>query len=1812
MDKEVKTEIANLNKLKKTLKDKILNNFETCKALPDSVESVTSFNVLKKLNGTYFDKINEINLDIQIKFSTFNANKKLLAEFSSETADFQAEYIQALTALEQRFVNLNTHNSQPPTPPPVGVGPVPFITPEINVKLPDIKLKEFSGHIEEWTDFWSTFQSSIDSNPRLNPIAKFNYLKSLISGNAARLIASIPLTNDGYVTAVDILTSRFNKSILSNRSNLHKLFAYCDNIKLINRTNMTAIHDDILAQTLILKNSQIDESSYNDSVIYKLLPKLPEYMQLKIHRHEGQFTVDDLLKLFADSIDYETTKSLYKTPNNTTPHRQDRPRPQPRTNPTSTMLLSNRKIVCFICGGEHVYRFCILPVMERIKIVESKGLCKVCLRKHNGSQCVDTRFHSYSCYVCNQKHNRALCQRTSRTMPHDTHSHFTSQSSHPVSFTQNHNCNCNTSSSLNPEAQQFTNPSLTHENPSSMLFSNSSEHRGFSHNNQIYLQTAKTNIVNSQNNLQVSARILFDSGSQKSYISENLARQLNLPILKSENVKINTFGNATNHNASYVVKFSIHNNKFYKEITARTIPEICSPIDNVSIPSEFLPEIASLDLADREIISHPKLPIDILIGADYFWNFMLGYTFQTSFGPVVTVSPLGHILSGVGKVSSQSSVYRSCFISEKTIPTNVTNNILSQQVSQFWDLDSIGITFEEKDYSHVLDKFERDLTFSQSDNRYQSSLLFKNENVTITNNNKALAVQRLNSLLRKLKKDDHMLKLYDQTILDQEKSGIVSKVPYEEIDRDNVYYLPHSGVYKESSDTTKLRIVYDGSAHMKNCLSLNSYLHTGPNLLTSLCGNLLKFRIYPFILIGDIKKAYHQILLRPADRDYTRFIWTKNPDNPEEFVVYRFNRIPFGLGPSGFILNATLRYHILKHSNLDKQIAEKLSESYYADNLIFGFYHDDDSSLDILNQIHNMHENVSMPLNKYCSNSSLLRSEFKHLETNWEDKKVESLLGLNWDFHEDTISFKLENLLTALQIYKVENPPLPTKRQILSHMSTLFDPMGYLVPILLFAKILFQQLCIDNLGWDSQISELQFNSFLKWISLVDQVSEIKLKRCCLTSYTPKVKFGLRGYCDASKDAYAACIYLVIFQDDNIVSGNLLICKGRISPIKKLSIPKLELLAGLLLARLMKTVTSLLVDINIEIIEYYSDSTTVLHWINGRVKDWNAFVVRKINEINENSIASQWGYVPTLLNKADIPSRGISSIDQINSWYVFNEQDINLHLNSHPWQDTPPIELSVELSCVAQTPRNTPNNISEIIDISRFSKLNKLLNVTMHVLKFICLLKKRSTSHLRIQAEKHWIKAVQTQHLDLDYQTSSKPSPLFKQFNLFKDSDGIYRCQTRVRNANVSYGFKHPILLQTDHPYTRLLILRTHETLAHASSQQMLFVLRELYWIPRARRLISHLLKQCVTCQKLFKPLLSQQPFADIPKFRLEESFPFTYSALDFAGPFLVKMIHSERQKRDDYDFRPKVNASSVKKPPAYTIRKVYVLVLNCMVTRAVHIEMTYGMSSDDFIKALRRFASTCGLPSIIYSDNFSTFKCTDRDLSIVLESKQLSDYLRSEDVEWKYSTPNAPWCNGFSERLVGVVKRNLHKTLYKAFVSVDDFVTVLKEIEAIVNSRPISYNVYDLENLKPISPNMLLHGRNLPQIPFLDRKFIIDHVDNTFVSKRLAYLESLKTYFWQIFHKEYISNLSEIHFRQSRNDNNTKLNIGDLCLLDDRSKSPRFKWNLVRITNLIEGRDNIVRSADVKYLNDSGKINIVRRPINLLVPLEISSNDAQD
>ena len=807
-------------------------------------------------------------------------------------------------------------------------------------------------------------------------------------------------------------------------------------------------------------------------------------------------------------------------------------------------------------------------------------------------------------------------------------------------------------------------------------------------------------------------------------------------------------------------------------------------------------------------------------------------------------------------------------------------------------------------------------------------------------------------------------------------------------------------------------------------------------------------------------------------------------------------------------------------------------------------------------------------------------------QTATADKSIDSnttvhVLGLLWNTLTDTLSLVPKPL-----------PPsnIVSKRNILQDSSQLYDPLGWATPVTIRAKILLQEVWQKQCTWDTPLDD---NITDRWLNIRGDIlalPTLTLPRAYFPSLPDRKIDHIYVFADASTKAYGAIVYLHC--KDNL---SFVMSKNRVAPIKALTLPKLELMAAVTATRVAKFVQSSLSTYFQPIpVHLWTDSQIVLHWIHHRGQS-NSFVKSRVAEIVKDFPSEKWSFTPSGDNPADLLTRGIST-EQLRSSQLWIHSP-NWLLDRTKWpQWTPTSVLDVQITeqstpVVSTTLKQSRTDILTIVDPSRYSNLYRLTAITSYVYRFLHNLQKQTplqsgplTNTELSEARRELITGVQHSVYSEEFaflcKKTSKCPPLVKQLRLFLDDKKLIRCGGRIHNAPTTDVSKFPYLLPSKHTVTRMIVTDTHEKLHHGGVNITVTALCQVYWIPCIRQCVKSVLRRCVPCKKLIgKPFKSPDP-PPLPKICVMEAPPFTVTGVDFTGALYVK----EREEM-----------------------KVYICLFSCAITRAVHLEVVTDLTVETFLLAFRRFCSRKSLPKKMISDNASTYLAAAEELQRMFSSEALKEALESQNVTWHFIPKRAPWYGGFWERIIGLTKQAVKKTLGRTFVTLKQLETVITEIEAMLNDRPLTYISSDVTDPEPLTPSHLLYGRRIRPFPCpLDDPVDLNDpdftVNDTTLRRSVNRQTRLIQQFWQRWKCEYLTSLREFH--KASGSNERVIKKGDIVIVhDDKS---RLHWRLAVVEDLIEGNDGLVRAAHIRMSNYK-----TTRPIVKLYPLEISSSDAE-
>lgn len=602
-------------------------------------------------------------------------------------------------------------------------------------------------------------------------------------------------------------------------------------------------------------------------------------------------------------------------------------------------------------------------------------------------------------------------------------------------------------------------------------------------------------------------------------------------------------------------------------------------------------------------------------------------------------------------------------------------------------------------------------------------------------------------------------------------------------------------------------------------LSLNDVLLHGPVIQPDLFDILLRFRLYVIVITADVAKMYRQVLVNQDDQDYQRILWLDSPDKPVGH--FKLNTVTYGT--ASFLATRVLKELAILHAAQYPEASKSIMEDFYMDDYISGA--NDIETAEVLYQnVSEVLKSGGMHLRKWCSNNEKMRSTFSntskeiYYSLNLGPEETTTSLGLNWCPTTDKLLF----LNKAINSKRTN-----TKRELLSTLNSVFNPLGFLGPVLIRGKVFLQELWQLQLGWDDELPAHTQDRWKEFLKDLDHLDRLKISRATRTSYPGKIE--LHGFCDASQIAFGACVYLRQLTDVNTWKVQLLCAKSRVAPTKTLTIPRLELSGAVLLSELMQRVSKV-TNITFDNMVCWCDSTVELSWIRGVPAQWKTFVANRVSQIIDAVGARCWRHIDTSQNPADPLSRGITTDGLINSdiwwsgprflsseqstWPFFGEKS---HSSEQIVFEQRPIKYTLAI--------NTRKNSL----LHAFSNWNKLLRITAVWLRFIKWLRHRhcldvssvSTGPMRVmeieQAQDVWVRYAQNESFNVEMQILSKGGVItkgpLKGLSPYMDVN-ILRVGGRLGLSNESFAQKHPALLPRNHRVTELICIAYHLRFLH--------------------------------------------------------------------------------------------------------------------------------------------------------------------------------------------------------------------------------------------------------------------------------------------------------------------------------------------------------------------------------------------------------------
>ncbi|XP_055591098.1 uncharacterized protein LOC129743154 [Uranotaenia lowii] len=1632
------------------------------------------------------------------------------------------------------------------------------------VRLPQISIPDFDGDYRQWLSFKATFVSLIHDSMELSEVQKFHYLKSALKGEAAKLVESLTLTNENYIIAWETITKRYSNEKLLKKRHLQALMEY----PRINKESAMAIHglvDEFEQRLKILKQLGEKVEHWGAMIVFWMCSKL-DMNTLQLWEDYAASLEDPSFTVLVDFLE-RRTRVLEAVGSNSADVGSVQIRSSLKRQQVGIHVGTdggNHNWTCVCCGESHYMsqcgKFLQMDLKERLNFINTKRLCSSCLKTGHWARNCNSK---YRCRTCYQKHHSLI------------HPGFSKVDSEPASV-----------NNVSTDCQQDSRDQLDEngENDSLNEQAVGSYSVGLKGGlSSVFLSTVVLVIRDSNGSKQL-ARALLDNGSQANIISERLCQMLKLKR-KPVNIPVCGVGQAQSHArhavhatvGSRISDFSIGMEFLVLQRVTTDLPAVSVPVDHWKIPQEYR-------LADPEFNSSSR--IDLLIGAEHFFQFFYQKEMQSiSLGPGVPYlvdTVFGWVVSGKADITNPASVI--C-----NVATDSTN--LVRQLERFWTVETnenqLVWTAEERDCE---EHYKR--TYKRDDiGRYLVELPKKVGFDRMLGSSKTVALNRFWKMEQRLETNSEMRQQYHDFMKEYLELGHMRKLTegemMAELGGDNtrkVYYLPHHAVVKDSSTTTKVRVVFDGSARTDTGFSLNDCLLKGPTIQDSLLTLLLRFRKHEVALVGDVEKMYRQVRLHSDDTLLQRIFWRFSKHDPLD--IYELLTVTYGLTPSSFLATRCLQ-QLAQDEGINFPRAKQVIENdFYVDDCITGAASIEDAIL-LRNELIAAMKKGGFPLRKLCSNRPEVLNGLPenllgtHLTITFDFDPGEEVktLGITWDPKADELHF--------VHIPEPEHF-MWTRRKVLSTIAKLFDPLGLISPVVVTAKILMQELALLQTKWDDPVPNSIEQKWLKFYGELPSLCKLKISRFAFASNY--VQSQIHCFADASELAYGACVYLRSTDPSGGVRVELLAAKSRVAPLKRLTLPRLELCAAKEAAELHSNIIKAL-SLNSVKSVFWSDSTIVLHWLKAQPNTWNTFVANRVSSIQTCTFGHQWNHIAGKENPADLVSRGLN---------------VEAFLENQLWKNGPKWLREPEKDWPAQNLLDTLDEgqleIRKIVNAVSAPKapesleffktqhtLNTLLRIVAFCLRFSinCRTPDRKICASTVTADElhsakmALVKLIQSEHyfneikhLKIHHIVPSKSS--LKLLNPFLDKNGIIRVGGRLNNSSEKYCVQHPAVLPPTHPFTHQLINYTHIRTMHGSHRLTLSVLRQEFWPIHGKRAVKSVIRRCYECFRS-NPISLQQPTGQLPSTRVHASKPFHITGVDYCGPFFLKPPHRR--------------AASP---------KCYIAVFVCFSTKAIHLELVGDLSTASFISAFRRFIGHHGIPAEMHSDNAKNFVGAKQELKTLydfLDRKQtqekISNELTHQGIKWRFIPPRAPNFGGLWEAAVRNVKSSLKRVIGLRQLSFEDFTTLLVQISAALNSRPLTPLTDDPADIDALTPSHFLIGSRMTDLPDPDIRNV--------PTNRLTHYQQrqqLFQHYWHRWSKEYLTELQASTKIGRPHD----IQVGDVVVLRE-DNIPPLNWPLARVIAVHPGDDNVIRVVTVRTAT-----GIYKRPSSRLCPLPIDKS----
>lgn len=1603
-----------------------------------------------------------------------------------------------------------------------------------------LDVPEFAGDVSEYKAFRQIFKQSVSSQ-NLSLVDKFLKLRSKLRGSPKDAISSLYIENGSYDIAWEILdrnylnprqlleydVSRITNSIFVIKGQNAQSHIDCKNTFVniaanIKQLKLTAI--DVLVQFTILKMDNTARARFEDflggSQEIPTEEKLVSFLEKEARIYQNANINKNRDK---DSKVPMRFKENMKTT---------------QSHITTRTSKAEVSMQCFICGEPHLVMECatFLASRNREGLLRFHKICIYCTKhKYNRNKPCNSR-RNLKCDKCDEKHITAMHPLIESSVPDKQ------KSEEDIIDVK--------------EKENTTNSFLTNKKQTSCTI----------------LPTAIANIMG-ENGTIAPIRCLVDLGSESSYICSHIVQSLSLRKYKTS-VKIKGISGKSQCSSFNYVNLRIKlKDPSLKIVSTKAfvLPSIADtlPSRKIQINTEMT------NLADP-YFNTPAF-VGVLLGSDIAPQIFKANEPSkiTEDGWLMQPTHLGWIVCGRGKVNNNQREL-STFVTMHESMMKINNDKqLSEKILKFYEIPE-----EEDIENHIendyCEKVYQERHYRERDGRYVVPTPWKPDAASLGHSFRNAVKFFLSQENRWKNNEEHYIKSnnFMKEYLQMGHMSEVTNLEERFIENGSTHTLAYISIFRKDAVTTKLRNVFNASLPTSNGISLNDTMYEGEKLQCDIFNILTKMRSFKYFFSADIEKMFRQIKILPADKNKMRIVWRSN--SQEQLKLYELNTVTYGTDAAPWQAIRTIHQCAVDNAP-DSNVIKILKEAFYVDDLLYGGETIMDCK-ELINKIITTMNKGQFPLTKWLSNSDavlegipsdkLLSNYIKNENANIK------ILGMHYDRESDQFFLRTKHN-DKIQF---------TKRGFCSAAASVYDPLGFTLPVTMRSRLFVQGIWREKYGWDEALPDNLKKDFTSWLKDQEHLADIKFPRWLSTTSNNKIE--LIGFSDASGVAKAAVIYSRI-NINGEYHVQFVAARGNVNKLntpqiidsRQNTIPKNELDAVVILIDLYEKVKAALQHSNLTF-RIYLDSKVALSWIRSPSKNENKFIRKRVDKIQKYLKPDAINYVKSEENPADPASRGMTAAKLKNC---------SLWIRGPAWLSNNQLPNTPIIDGV----HNTFSFITQMKTHDMFERISKFVTL-IRVITFMRrwkqfknnpqskkVLKTRTNHNFKhspvtaVEVEEAKIIAIRYyQHLYLneEYEKLSKNQPLNKKHWLrtlspFIDERKLICVGGRLRNADITQSQRHPIIIPPGR-FTKMIIEYTHLSNLHAGNSLTIQKLITKYYIKSIKRCVYHVVNSCSKCLR-WKARIIQPEMSQLPKERVESGAIFEKVGVDLAGPMQIKANNLRNSK----------------------IIKIWVAVFVCLVTKATHLEIVSSLTTEDFLAALSRMTSRRGQIKEIWSDNGTNFQGASRIFKESWDTivENCIDKLSIQEVKWKFIPRHSPTFGGLWEACVKSMKYFVKRMEPTTNFTYEEFYTLLCRIESLLNSRPLYSNPVEPSESLSLTPFHFITNRSFDISP-------IDAVDkNIPLTKKWLTIIQIQRDFWKKFNSEYLYSLQK---KQKWFKSNPNLKIDDVVLIKEPNSIPGH-WKMGKISKLYSDPQGVVRKADVSYGNQKKSLEA----INQLVPL---------